>query len=727
MKAVTQNLKTGKLQVQELPSPILRPDGLLVRVRRSLISLGTERAVIALANKGPLGKAKDRPDLFRKVLNKAKQEGYWSTYKVVRNLMSTPIPLGYSCAGDVLEVGAATTGFHVGDRVACAGLGHANHAEVDYVPKNLAARMPDGLSYDDGCFVTVGTIALHGVRLAEIALGDKVVVLGLGLVGQIAAQLARCAGATVIASDIDPAKLDMAKRLGAHYAVPAGALAGIVSELTGGLGADSVLLCAAAKSDEPMRQAAAVSRLKGRVIVVGDVGMAIERRPFFEKELTLLVSRSYGPGRYDPAYEIRGQDYPAAYVRWTEGRNMQAFLDLVARGDISLGPLVTHRFAIDDAESAYQVVTGERAEPAVAILLEYEGEPAPGSRVNLTEAATRIRPGRDGQVRCGVIGAGQFAKGVLLPALTAQPGVRLQAVCTASGFTSRHVGTTYGAEYCTSDPDEIIVDPNVDAVVIATRHDQHAGLTAAAIRAGKAVFVEKPLALDSAGLADVVEAVEKSANPRLMVGFNRRFAPLTRRCREFFADVAEPLFISYRVNAGALPADSWVLDPVEGGGRILGEICHFVDTIAFLGGALPTRVFAEEVGRDPRSRQNVTVTLRLANGGVGVIHYMASGDPAVPKEYVEVFGGGRTAQLDNFRSLSMFRDNRRRRQRLFNQAKGHAEEMAAFIAALRGGGPMPIDLASMIVVTETTFLIRQSLDQGAPVDYEPAPARDAER
>jgi predicted dehydrogenase/threonine dehydrogenase-like Zn-dependent dehydrogenase len=715
MKAVTQNLKTGKLQVQELPSPILRPDGLLVRVRRSLISLGTERAVIALANKGPLGKAKDRPDLFRKVLNKAKQEGYWSTYKVVRNLMSTPIPLGYSCAGDVLEVGAAATGFHVGDRVACAGLGHANHAEVDYVPKNLAARMPDGLSYDDGCFVTVGTIALHGVRLAEIALGDKVVVLGLGLVGQIATQLARCAGATVIASDIDPAKLDMAKRLGAHYAAPAGALAGIVSELTGGLGADSVLLCAAAKSDEPMRQAAAVSRLKGRVIVVGDVGMAIERRPFFEKELTLLVSRSYGPGRYDPAYEIRGQDYPAAYVRWTEGRNMQAFLDLVARGDLSLGPLVTHRFAIDDAESAYQVVTGERAEPAVAILLEYEGEPAPGSRVNLIAGAAGTRPARDGQLRCGVIGAGQFAKGVLLPALTAQSGVRLQAVCTASGFTSRHVGTTYGAEYCTSDPDEIIVDPNVDALVIATRHDQHAGLTAAAIRAGKAVFVEKPLAIDPAGLADVVEAVEKSANPRLMVGFNRRFAPLTRRCREFFADVAEPLFISCRVNAGALPADSWVLDPVEGGGRILGEICHFVDTITFLGGALPVRVFAEEVGRDPRSRQNVTVTLRLANGSVGVIHYMASGDPAVPKEYIEVFGGGRTAQLDNFRSLSMFRDNRRRRQRLLNQAKGHAEEMAAFTAALRSGGPMPIDLSTIVAVTQATFLIPRSLEQGVPL------------
>jgi predicted dehydrogenase/threonine dehydrogenase-like Zn-dependent dehydrogenase len=720
MKAVTQNLKTGKLRVEELPSPVLRPDGVLVRVRRSLISLGTERAVIALANKGPLGKAKDRPDLFRKVLNKAKQEGYWSTYKVVRNLMSSPIPLGYSCAGEVLEVGAAAPEFHVGDRVACAGLGHANHAEIDYVPRNLVARMPDSVSYDDGCFVTVGTIALHGVRLAEIALGDRVVVLGLGLVGQIAAQLARCAGATVIASDIDPSKLDMARRLGAHHVVPAGALAATVAELTGGLGADAVLLCAAAKSDEPMRQAAAVSRLKGRVIVVGDVGMAIERRPFFEKELTLLVSRSYGPGRYDPSYEVRGHDYPAAYVRWTEGRNMQAFLDLLARGDIALAPLVTHRFAIDDAESAYQVVTGERPEPAVAILLEYEGDAAAGSRVNLAPPMAVTRPAGD-RLRCGVIGAGQFAKGVLLPALTAQSGVHLQAVCTASGYTSRHVATTYRAEYCTSDPDEIIVDPNVDAVIIATRHDQHARLAGAAIRAGKAVFVEKPLAIDEAGLADILDAIEDSPNARLMVGFNRRFAPLSVRCREFFDGVAEPLFVSCRVNAGALPADSWVLDPVEGGGRILGEVCHFVDIVSYLGGALPTRVFAEEVGRDARSRQNVTVTLRLANGAVGVIHYMTTGDAAVPKEYIEVFGGGRTAQLDNFRRLSMFRDNRRRRQRLFNQAKGHAEEMAAFVKAVRGGGPMPIDLASIVGITTATFLIRQSLDQGTAIDCQSPP------
>jgi predicted dehydrogenase/threonine dehydrogenase-like Zn-dependent dehydrogenase len=716
MKAVTQNLGSGKLQVEDVPPPLLRPDGLLVGVRRSLISLGTEKAVIALANKGPLGKARERPDLFRKVLNKASQEGYWNTYKVVANLMSSPIPLGYSCAGEVLAVGSAVTGFHVGDRVACAGLGHANHAEIDYVPRNLASRIPDGVAYDDACFVTVGVIALHGARLAEITLGDRVVVLGLGLVGQIAAQLARCSGATVIASDLDPGKIDLARRLGAHHAVTGDALAATVAELTGGLGADVVLVCAATKSDEPMRQAAAVSRLKGRVIIVGDVGMALERRPFFEKELTVLVSRSYGPGRYDPDYELRGRDYPAAYVRWTEGRNMEAFLGLVARGDISLAPLVTHRFPIEEAESAYQIVTGARSEPAVAILLEYRGDPAPTSRVSLappTPGAARS------ELRFGVIGAGQFAKGVLLPALAAQPGVRLKAVCTASGFTSRHVGTRYRAEYCTSDPAEVIADPDIDAVVIATRHDQHAALTAAAIRAGKAVFVEKPLALTDDALAEVQAAMAASPNPRLMVGFNRRFAPLAVQCREFFVGVTEPLFISYRVNAGTVPNDSWVNDPSEGGGRILGEVCHFIDTVCFLAGALPSRVTTEEIGRDPRSRQNVTVTVRLTNGSVGAIHYLTTGDPAVSKEYVEVFGGGRTAQLDNYRRLTTYRDNRRRRHRLFNQAKGHTEEMAAFVSALKTGAPMPIDFESLLGVTRATFLAGQSLDQGWPLDLEP--------
>ena len=495
-------------------------------------------------------------------MNKAKQEGYWNTYQVVKNLMASPIPLGYSCAGEVIAVGREAAGFQIGDRVACAGLNYANHAEWNYIPRNLAVKIPDGLAYDAACFVTMGAIAMQGVRLAELELGDRVVVIGLGLVGQIAAQLARCAGATVLATDLDPAKTELARTLGAHHIVnDPGELARAVAAFTGGHGADAVLLCAATKSDDPIRVAAEISRLKGRVIVVGDVGMRLERRPFFEKEVQLIVSRSYGPGRYDPSYEARGVDYPLPYVRWTEQRNMLSFLELAGRGDLRLDPLITHRYPIEQAETAYEVVTGERKEPAIAIVLEYEGEAQPVQRVNLARpvapAAAR------GEIRLGVIGAGQFAKAILLPAFRREKTVRIEAFCTASGFTSGNVAERYGAAFCTSDPGEILNHPSIDAVLIATRHNEHAALTAAALRAGKAVFVEKPLALTGESLADVEDAIH-AGDGRLMVGFNRRFSPLAVEVRKFFATCPDPLSITYRVNAGKLPPDSWANDP---GGR----------------------------------------------------------------------------------------------------------------------------------------------------------------
>jgi predicted dehydrogenase/threonine dehydrogenase-like Zn-dependent dehydrogenase len=709
MKAVLQNMKTGDLAVEEVPPPGLRPAGILVRTRRSLVSLGTERAIIELAKKGPIGKAQDRPDLFRKVLNKAKQEGYWNTYQVVKNLMASPIPLGYSCAGEVVAVGREATGFQVGDRVACAGLNYANHAEVNYVPRNLAVKIPDGLDYDAACFVTMGAIAMQGVRLAELTLGDRVVVVGLGLVGQIAAQLARCAGATVLATDLDPSKTELARKLGAHVVVnDAAELARAVAAFTDGHGADAVLLCAATKSDEPIRRAAEISRLKGRVIVVGDVGMHLERRPYFEKEVQLIVSRSYGPGRYDPAYEARGVDYPLPYVRWTEQRNMLSFLELAARGDVRLEPLVTHRCPIEEAESAYQVVTGERREPAIAILLEYEGEAPRGSRVNLSRPASKAA----GEIRMGVIGAGQFAKGILLPAFARQKGLKLEAFCTASGYTSRSVAERYGAAFCTSDPAEIIANESINAVLIATRHNDHARLTAAALRAGKAVFVEKPLALTGESLADVADA--HAGAGRLMVGFNRRFSPLAVKLRQSFATCPEPLLVAYRVNAGKLPADSWANDPVEGGGRILGEVCHFIDLICYVTGSKPQRIYAAPLVQD-----TLTITLTMANGSVGAIHYLSNGDTSVPKEYFEVHGGGQSAILDNYRTLALHRGNRRKRHSLFNQAKGHAEEVAAFCDAVTNGAAMPIDLETLMAVTQTTILIHRSLETGLPVEYEP--------
>jgi predicted dehydrogenase/threonine dehydrogenase-like Zn-dependent dehydrogenase len=718
MKAVVQDMKSGRLSVGEVPPPALRADGVLVRVRRSLISLGTDRAVIALAKKTPLGKAQDRPDLARKVINKAMQEGWWSTYQVVRNLLASPIPLGYSCAGEVVAVGAKASEFKVGDLVACAGLNFANHAEVDYIPRNLAVKMPAGLSFESASFVALGAIAMQGTRLAEVNLGERVVVLGLGLVGQICAQLVRCAGATVIAMDPEVGKHDLARRLGTHHVLASHeALMQTVRELTDGVGADSILVCAASKSSAILRDAAEAARLKARVVIVGDVGMELERRPFFEKEIELVVSRSYGPGRYDPSYEERGIDYPAPYVRWTERRNMLSFLELVARGDVAVEPLITHSFPIEEAETAYEIVTGKRKEPAIAIALTYEGPVEMPTRVALRTPVAAAALGD--RIGLGVIGAGQFAQGVLLPAFKRQK-VAFQSFCTATGFTSRSVAERYGAAACTSDPREVIHDPAVDAVVIATRHDQHAPLVLEALRAGKAVFTEKPLCIKAEELSELCAFAAENGPPRLAVGFNRRFAPLAREARAFFADREEPLSIAYRVNAGTFPPETWVFDPQVGGGRLIGEGCHFVDMICFLAGALPSRIHAERIaspGESAPNRDSVLLSLRLSDGSVGTLHYLANGDPSLPKEYVEIFGAQRTALLDNFRSLTTHRSNRRRKHRLMNQQKGFDQETAAFVDALRTGGPMPVPFEQLVAVTQTTFLALESLSTGAPVEY----------
>lgn len=718
MKAIIQNLKTGKLQVEDVPPPSLQPEGILVRIHQSLISIGTERAVIALANKGPLGKAKDRPDLAQKVLNKAKQEGYWNTYKVVSNLMSSPIPLGYSCAGEVIEVGKEAAEFQVGDRVACAGLNFANHAEIDYIPRNLAVKIPSQLAYEDAAFVTIGAIAMQGVRLADIQLGHKVVVMGLGLIGQVAAQLARCAGGSVLVSDPVASKGELAGSLGAdRMVVGSENISGSVKEFTEGQGADVVLLCASTKSDDLIQKAAEISRLKGTVIVVGDVGLRLERRAFFEKELKLIISRSYGPGRYDPTYEVRGHDYPLPYVRWTEGRNMQSFLELISRKLVSVQPLVTHRYPIAQAEEAYKVVTGETPEPAIAILLEYPDQGYQPSKINISKHSPSPVTG---EICVGVIGAGQFAQGVLLPALAQQQGLKMEAFCTSSGIKSKHVANRYGARYCTSDPHEIIRDENIHAVIIATRHNLHADLTIEALKAGKAVFVEKPLAMTPSSLLSICQVIEEVPTSRLFVGFNRRFSPLAIQCKEFFKGRNEPMFISYRVNAGFFPPDSWVFDPVEGGGRIIGEVCHFVDMLCFLTGALPEKVYAQEIdvsANKAHNRDSVTICLGMTDGSVGTIHYLANGDSSVAKEYMEVCAEQKTAILDNYCKLFLHARNRGKKHSHFNQVKGHREEAEAFVQALKKGLPMPIPVETLVAVTQTSFLIHQSMNLGKAVNY----------
>jgi polar amino acid transport system substrate-binding protein len=719
-------MQSGNLTVADVPPPALQPGGILVRVQRSLISLGTERAVIALARKGPIGKAQDRPDLARKVINRARQEGLWDTYQVVKNLVSSPIPLGYSCAGTVIDVGTEAGEFQVGDLVACAGLNFANHAEIDYIPRNLAVKLPEGTPIDGAAFVAVGAIAMQGVRLAALELGETVVVIGLGLVGLITAQLCQANGARVVGYDPDPNKCALARAVGIQsvFASSATVRSGLAG-LTDGVGADAVLIAAASKSDVPARLAVELSRLKGRVVVVGDVGMKLERRALFEKEVSVVVSRSYGPGRYDPEYELRGRDYPLPYVRWTERRNMLSYLELVARGAVRIDPLVTHRFAIADAQDAYRLVEDKTAAP-IGILLEYPADAPLTTKVDVARGNGAVRTG---ELEVGVIGIGQFAKGILLPALVKNAGVRIRAACSVTGLTSRHVATRYQAAYCTSDPREILADPAVDAVVIATRHDQHADLTMAALAAGKAVFVEKPLAIREAELARLAAALAGPAQPRLLVGFNRRFAPLVVTAKQLFEPRTEPLAITYRVNAGRLAADSWILDPRSGGGRIVGEVCHFVDLICFLTGALPERIAAEAIatrGHRLLDHDAVSITLTMTDGSVGVIQYLTNGDAGLSKEYLEASSAGRTAVLDNFRSLACYRDNRRRTHRAWSAAKGHKEELAAFVAAIKNGQPMPIPLETLVAVTQTTFLIQQSLDTGLPVSYRP-PAEGAAR
>ncbi len=722
MKAVLQNFKTGEMELANVPPPALRPGGVIVRNVASLVSAGTEKAVIELAKMNPLQKARARPDLVRKVLNKAGQEGLLETARIVRNLVSTPLPLGYSCAGVVEAVGAGVTDLQPGERVACAGLNFANHAEVVFVPRNLTAPIPEPVTFADAAFVTVGAIALHGVRQAMLNLGETVVVLGLGLVGQLTAQICAAAGCRVFGIDIDPAKVALAKQCGAHDgAISDGNVAAAVRKFSRGGGADAVLITASTKSSAPVVLAPDLLRDRGRVIVVGDVGMEISRRAYYEKEIDVRMSRSYGPGRYDPTYEEQGRDYPLAYVRWTVNRNMEAFLDLVATGRVRLAALVSHRFPIEHAESAYALLSGETKEPYIGIVLLYDQAiPQPTSVAVAPTPVLHSAP-RGSPVRFGIIGAGQLAQGILLPRLKKVPGVVINSVVTGQGLTALSVARKYGAKVCTSDYREVLASPDVDAVLIATRHHQHAAMTAEALRAGKHVFVEKPLAIDEAGLATVVDAHAAAPQSQLMVGFNRRFSPLAAMLAHRMR--GERLIITYRVNAGPIPATHWVQDPAVGGGRIVGEVCHFIDLMQFLAGSAPVEVCASAVGGAalPGDPDNVLIQIRFADGSVGSIAYISTGDASYPKERIEVFGGGRVGVIDNWRALEIRENGRKSGKRLLlSSAKGHTEELAAFVELIRTGAPA-IAFDSLVATTRTAFTVQQALRTGRPSLIGPEP------
>jgi len=700
MKQVQQNYRSGELVVADVPAPRAGSGQLLVATRVSLISSGTERQLIELAKASLAGKAVARPDLVRRVLRNVTREGLKPTVEKVFAKLDTPIPLGYSISGEVLEVGRSVAGFRVGDRVACAGAGFANHAEINAVPKNLAARIPDKVDDEDASFVTLGAIALQGVRQAQATLGETVVVMGLGLIGLLTVQLLKASGCRVLGFDPDPDRAALAMALGADLS-SSDSFLDAVQSFTQDHGADAVVLTASTKSSEPLNLAAEASRVKGRVVVVGLVGMNIDREAFYRRELDLRLSMSYGPGRHDPSYELEGHDYPLPYVRWTEQRNMEAFLTLVAEGKVTPKALVTHRFSIEEAMGAYEMM--EKGAPHLAVTLGY-----PRSAHVEGESLIAKAPFRDRHVNSiGFIGFGNYAKSVLLPAFRKIDGVALAGVATATGLSAAHAAKKHGFARAMTDARELLQDPSVDTIVVATRHDTHALYAMEALKAGKHVFVEKPLALSFEEL-DAVAEVATHAPGVLAVGFNRRFAPLMVEARRALEPRASPLVMLYRINAGAIPADSWI-QRAEGGGRVLGEMCHFVDALAFLCGAAPVDVQAV-AARDHDDA--VSALIRFADGSTGTIVYSSLGDPSVPKEYVEVFAPGAVVRLLDFTSLEITRGGRTTRSK-GAQDKGQKALAAAFIAATRGDGPPPFAMDELVAVSEATLLIDEAVRTGA--------------
>lgn len=763
MKVVFQSYRDGEVRVVDVPEPAPQPGRVLVRNRRSLISAGTERSVLEMGRKSIVGKAAERPDLARKVFEKARRDGIGPTVRSVLDRLDEPVPLGYSSAGTVVEVGEGAGPFSPGDPVACAGAGHASHAELVSVPRNLCARIPaEGIAgssgedpFEAGAFTTLGAIALQGVRVGDVRVGEKVAVVGLGLLGLLTVQILRAAGCRVVGMDPMAGRGGLAEELGAEaVASDAPGTKAAAAELTGGRGVDAVLITASTESSQPVELAAELCREKGTVVVVGAVGLEVPRAPYYEKELDLRFSRSYGPGRYDPDYEEKGIDYPYGYVRWTEQRNMEAFCDLLARGAVRTAPLVTHRFPVEEAVEAYDRLT-EEGEAALAVLLTYpeEGAPAgegskatPGSGTAagggsgpaaapeaVGEESARIEAGRAGgarppedePLRVAFMGAGRFAGSTLLPALSDVKGVRLASVCTATGLSARRAAERFGFASSVTDPDAVFGDPDVDAVFVVTRHDLHAPYIVKALEAGKHVFCEKPLCLSPEELDRIREAHREAGDgdgsrPLVMVGFNRRFAPLTRAVREALGSRPGPLAVLYRVSAGRLPPDHWLRDPEVGGGRIVGEACHFVDWVQHLAGSPPAEVFAERLGRRAGTPpdEDVVITLTCEDGSVATVQYLAAGDPAAGKERIEVSGGDATAVIEDFRHGWLFRDGRRKRlsRRFFPpQRKGHEEELRAFVTAVREGRSSPVPLGEAALTTEATFAVRESLRIGSAV------------
>jgi len=718
MKQLLQNIRSGETIVSDVPIPTPKDGTALVRTAASLVSAGTERMLVEFAEKSLVGKARSRPDLVSQVVDKARREGIITTAEAAFNRLDQPIPLGYSSAGTIIEIGAGMKGYRVGERVACAGGGYAVHAEYNIIPQNLLAPLPDNVDFESAAFTTLGAIALHGFRLAEIQIGETVAVIGLGLLGLLSAGLAKAAGCRVLGIDIDPSRIEFAHKYAIQATVREHAEE-VAQSFSRGRGCDGVLICADTPSNDPVELAGIIARDRAHIVATGAVGLSIPRKLYFEKELSFINSRSYGPGRYDPTYEEEGFDYPIGYVRWTEGRNLESFIDLVSTGRLNVNQLITHRFSIDQAPNAYDLITGKTDEPFTGVLITYpeasENDKFLDERKRISHQSP-IPP--SSPVSLGVLGAGNFASAVLLPSVNKIPGIDMVGIASASGLNSQHAADRFKFHYATSDEQTIINDPNINTVAILTRHNLHARQVISALEVGKHVFCEKPLALTTTELEAIKSSLAAAApNCLLMVGFNRRFAPFAIQLKEFFKTRTEPFMAHYRVNAGYLPQIHWLHDPNVGGGRIIGEGCHFIDFLVYMIGATPINVTTQALPDDERYREdNVLLTFQFPDGSIGTVSYLANGDKAFPKERVEVFCGGRVAVLDDFRTLQTIHNgNRKVKHSRLRQDKGHQAEWKAFADAITNGFAPPIPYEQIFGTMNATFAAVQSLRTGKKV------------
>jgi len=742
MKQIIQNYKTGELELAEVPIPAVKSGGVLVRNLNSLVSAGTEKLMISLAKKSLIGKAKSRPDLVKKVIKKIKSDGLMEAYKQAMGRLDNPMPLGYSCAGEVEKVGKEVDEFKEGDRVACFGSEYASHAEMVWVPKNLTVKIPEAVSYEEASFVGLGAIALHAVRCAEVTLGENVVIIGIGLLGLIAIQLLEASGCNVFVIDFKEDKLKLAREFGAKGTCkPDEDIEARINQFTDGNGADSVIIFASTISNQPIEQASVIARERARIVVPGLVGLEIPRKIFYEKELKLVISRASGPGIYDENYESKGIDYPISYVRWTEKRNMRQFLELVADKKIDLKKLITHRFKIGDALKAYEMIIKEK-EPFIGVLLEYgkKEDKEFSSIVKIKEENKKKKS--KAPVKIGMIGAGQFAKGTLLPAIKkVKIPYNLIGVATASGHSGKHTAKKFGFNYCTTNYKEILNDKDINLVLITTKHGLHAKFVIESLKAGKDVFVEKPLCLNEQELSEIIKVYNKvnsklgtqnsdiknsdsglktqDSGQLLAVGFNRRFSPHTKFIKEEFGEIDEPIVVNCRVNAGFIPKDSWVHDPIQGGGRIVGEVCHFVDLIQYFSDSLIEEVYATSIsgGIDPiLEKDNLVINLKMKNGSVGNIIYVANGDKSFSREKVEIFGKGSVGVINNYKSASFTRNGKTKsRKSYISMDMGYTDEMNALFNAIKNDEKFPISFEENIYTTLTTFRIEDSIREGKPM------------